>query len=155
VRNSYFTQESHRKVGKIQPKYAAFCVEGSAVTSTVANQKFPLFPGYTFSMPWHRIVAVDDCPPGKGLESVVGEQIVALFNVEGEYFAIDGVCPHQGGPLGQGPLTGCIVTCPWHGWQFDVKTGQHQLSRTLRQPCFPVKIDDGGVWVLIEEPSVT
>lgn len=104
-------------------------------------------------MPWHRIATVDDCPPGQGLEAVVGEQIVALFNVDGEFFAIDGVCPHQGGPLAQGELTGCLVTCPWHGWQFDVKTGQYQLSKTLRQTCFPVKIEDRAVWVKVDEPG--
>ena len=47
-------------------------------------------------------------------------RVIALFNVDGTFYALDGVCPHQGGPLGQGTLEGCIVTCPWHGWQFDV-----------------------------------
>jgi nitrite reductase/ring-hydroxylating ferredoxin subunit len=90
---------------------------------------------------------VEDCPPGGSLETVVGESIVALFNVDGQFFALDGICPHQGGPLGEGKLTGCIVTCPWHGWQFDVRTGQHQLSRTLAQPRFETKVEDGAVWV--------
>lgn len=98
-------------------------------------------------MPWHRIAAVEDCPPGGSLETVVGESIVALFNVDGQFFALDGICPHQGGPLGEGKLTGCIVTCLWHGWQFDVRTGQHQLSRTLAQPRFETKVEDGAVWV--------
>ncbi len=98
-------------------------------------------------MAWHRIASVDDCPPGSGLEAVIGEQIVALFNVDGQFFAIDGVCPHQGGPLAEGELTGCIVTCPWHGWQFDVRNGQHQLNLSLMQPRFETKEEDGGVWV--------
>ena len=85
------------------------------------------------------------------MEVVVGEQIVALFSVGGELFALDGVCPHQGGPLGEGELIGCVVTCPWHGWQFDVRTGQHQLNRTVVQPSFETKTDDGGVWVKIPE----
>ena len=53
-------------------------------------------------MPWLRIAAVEDCPPGKCLETVAGNNVVALFNVDGKFHALDGVCPHQGGPLGQG-----------------------------------------------------
>jgi len=48
---------------------------------------------------------------------------VALFNVDGEIFALDNTCPHAGGPLGEGTLDGEIVTCPWHGWKFNVRTG--------------------------------
>jgi nitrite reductase/ring-hydroxylating ferredoxin subunit len=75
---------------------------------------------------------------------------VALFNVGGEFYALDGVCPHQGGPLGKGCLSGPILTCPWHGWQFDVRSGQHQLSRTLVQPKFNVRVEGGDVLVDLE-----
>ena len=102
-------------------------------------------------MAWHRIANIADCPPGEGMEAFADERVVALFNVDGEFFALDGVCPHQGGPLGQGELTGCIVTCPWHGWQFDVRTGQHQLSRSMKQPRFDTKVEDGSVWVEIPD----
>jgi nitrite reductase/ring-hydroxylating ferredoxin subunit len=85
------------------------------------------------------------------MESVAGDRVIALFNVGGEFFALDGVCPHQGGPLGEGELCGAIVTCPWHGWQFDVRTGQHQLSRNLIQPRFETKIEQGQVWVNLPE----
>jgi nitrite reductase (NADH) small subunit len=96
---------------------------------------------------WVKIAAVDECPPGSAIELVAGERIIALFNVEGTFHALDGVCPHQGGPLGQGDLAGCIVTCPWHGWQFDVRDGQHQLNSRLRQPGFPVRIEGNDVLV--------
>jgi nitrite reductase (NADH) small subunit len=102
-------------------------------------------------MAWHRIASVADCPPGKTLETVAGERVVALFNASGEFFALDGVCPHQGGPLSEGELSGCVVTCPWHGWQFDVRTGQHQFSRSVVQPRFETKIEDGSVWADIPE----
>ncbi|HEY2760088.1 MAG TPA: Rieske 2Fe-2S domain-containing protein [Pirellulales bacterium] len=98
-------------------------------------------------MAWHRIASIVDCPPGKSLEVIIGERVVALFNMNGEFFALDGVCPHQGGPLSEGEISGCIVTCPWHGWQFDVRTGQHQFSRSVVQPRFETKIDDGSVWI--------
>jgi nitrite reductase (NADH) small subunit len=96
---------------------------------------------------WRRVAAVVDCPPGACLEAVADDRIVALFNVDGQFHALDGVCPHQGGPLGKGRLEGCIVTCPWHGWQFDVHDGQHQLSATIRQERFDVRVEDGDVFV--------
>ena len=96
---------------------------------------------------WVRICAVDDCPPGAAREFVADDRIVALFNVAGRLYALDGMCPHQGGPLGRGQLAGSVVTCPWHGWQFDVCTGQHQASRTLAHPHFPVQIQGTDVLV--------
>jgi nitrite reductase (NADH) small subunit len=98
--------------------------------------------------PWIQVCDVTDCPPGQGREFVVGERIVAVFQVDGQFFALDGICPHQGGPLGKGTLRGCIVTCPWHGWQFDVTTGQHQTSRSLVHGRFTVKVE--GQAILIE-----
>jgi nitrite reductase/ring-hydroxylating ferredoxin subunit len=102
-------------------------------------------------MSWIRAVDVSEVPPGQGRELVVAGRIVALFNVDGDYFALDGICPHQGGPLGKGLLRGCIVTCPWHGWQFDVRTGQHQASQLLRHPAFPVKVEEGIVLIDLPE----
>lgn len=99
---------------------------------------------------WVRVAAVADCPPGTGLETVADDRIVALFNVDGEFFALDGVCPHQGGPLGKGELRGQIVTCPWHGWQFDVVTGRHQLSKSVVQPRYRTRVVDGEVFIAVE-----
>src|SRR5262245_33578844 len=102
---------------------------------------------------WVRIAGEQDLKPGDVGEYVAADRIVALFNVDGTFYALDGICPHQGGPLGKGALTGCIVTCPWHGFQFDVTTGQHQTSRSLVHPTFAVKVAEGGVWVDVEVPS--
>ena len=98
---------------------------------------------------WIRIASVEDCAEGASLETVASDRIVALFNVDGEYHALDGVCPHQGGPLGKGCLQGAMVTCPWHGWQFDVRTGQSQLSPAMRQPSLPTRVVDGQIEVQI------
>ena len=103
---------------------------------------------------WIKIADVDDCPPGAARELVVEDRIVALFHAEGEFYALDGVCPHQGGPLGKGQLTGCVLTCPWHGWQFDVRSGQHQFSKNVVQPSFAVRVAEGEVFVdLMSAPS--
>ena len=98
----------------------------------------------------HRVASVSDVPVGEGREFVVGGRIVALFHVGELFFALDGICPHAGGPLAQGKMNGCVVTCPWHGWQFDVGTGRHCLNSQLRQTSFPVVID--GVEILVELP---
>ena len=98
---------------------------------------------------WIAIARASECPPGASIERVAGDRIVALANVAGRFHAIDGLCPHQGGPLGTGTLCGQTLTCPWHGWQFDVATGQHGLSRTVRQEVFQVRERDGLVEVLI------
>lgn len=103
--------------------------------------------------PWKRIASLEDCPPGSTTEWVVDDDIVALFNVDGTLYALDGICPHQGGPLGQGSLTGHIVTCPWHGWQFDVRDGQHQASAALRHPRWEVKVDGDDVFVRKLDPK--
>jgi nitrite reductase/ring-hydroxylating ferredoxin subunit len=94
---------------------------------------------------WTDIAAASDCPPGEGREVVAGGRVLALFNVDGTFYLLDGVCPHQGGPLGRGALAGCVVTCPWHGWQFDVRTGQHQLNPRIVHPAFEVKVERGRV----------
>ena len=99
---------------------------------------------------WIRVASLDDCPPGTASELVAEDRIIALYNVDGTFHALDGICPHQGGPLGKGALTGCVVTCPWHGWQFDVTTGQHKTNASLRHTQFSVRVDDGAVWVDLE-----
>lgn len=102
---------------------------------------------------WEAVAELSELPPGACREVVVGGRMVALFNVEGTVYALDGVCPHQGGPLGKGQLDGKIVTCPWHGWQFDVTTGQHQITQSLQQPTVPLRVEDGTIYVGAESES--
>ncbi len=100
---------------------------------------------------WKFVVALSDCPENGVGEYVVDGRIVALFCVDDEVFALDGICPHQGGPLGQGKLEGCIVTCPWHGWQYDVHDGQHTSIPTLKHTSIPTKLEDGNVYVTLPD----
>ena len=96
------------------------------------------------------VATTEDIPVGERAVVELGRHWVVIFNVDGQFHALDGICPHQGGPLGKGALAGCIITCPWHGFQFDVTTGQHQTSKSLVHPRFPVKVENGQVWVDIE-----
>ena len=102
---------------------------------------------------WVEIAKTEECPPGGALERVADDVLIALFNVAGQYHALDSVCPHQGGPLGKGRLAGQIVTCPWHGWQFDVCTGQHQLTARLHQPTFAVRVEENRVLVNLDRDA--
>jgi nitrite reductase (NADH) small subunit len=104
-------------------------------------------PVHVFMADWIAIARAEQCPPGTSIECVAGDRMVALANVAGTFHAIDGLCPHQGGPLGTGRLCGTILTCPWHGWQFDVASGRHQISPTVSQTVHEVREQDGVVEV--------
>ena len=82
----------------------------------------------------------------KIVEASDGTQI-AIFNVDGEYFAINNICPHRGGPLGEGDVEGTLVACPWHGWQFDVKTGKSPVNPAASVKTFPCKLEGANVCV--------
>jgi nitrite reductase/ring-hydroxylating ferredoxin subunit len=89
--------------------------------------------------------------PGQSAEVVADGRIFAVYNVDGVFHVIDGICPHAGGPLGKGTLRGDIVTCPWHGWQFNVSSGQHCLNQRICQTAYAVRIENGRV--IIDMPQ--
>jgi nitrite reductase (NADH) small subunit len=86
-----------------------------------------------------KIGEVNQVPPGTGKVVRVGGKVIALFNISGTFYAVDNVCTHRGGPLGEGKIDGTIVTCPWHGNQFDVTTGQ-VIVGTLPVTTYAVQI---------------
>jgi nitrite reductase (NADH) small subunit len=100
-----------------------------------------------------RVASLAEIPPGAAKEVTVGDQVVAIFNVDGTLYALDGICRHSGGPLAKGRLAGEVITCPWHGWQFNVTTGHHCLAPRIRADCFAVVAE--GDDVFIETPDGT
>ena len=88
-----------------------------------------------------------DVPVGEGRVVEAEGKTLALFNVDGAFYALDNDCPHRGGPLGEGDLDGTVVVCPWHAWRWDVKTGANVNNPAVMMPCFPVSVDDGRVFV--------
>ncbi len=70
------------------------------------------------------VATVDELQPGERMVVEVGRRWVAIFNVDGTYYAIEDVCTHDDGPLAEGELNGCIITCPRHGATFDIRTGK-------------------------------
>lgn len=94
-----------------------------------------------------RVASVGEIPTGTGKALHARGRPVALFNVGGSFHAIDGTCPHQGGPLGEGYLKGTVVTCPYHFWQFDVVTGQAPDFPQATIERFRVKVEGGEIFV--------
>lgn len=88
---------------------------------------------------------VGDVAPGTGKAVVVGEREIALFNVEGRYYALDNTCPHQGGPLAEGWVDGAAVTCPWHAWTFKLSDGKMTLGDFARVDTFDVRVEGDAV----------
>ena len=88
-----------------------------------------------------------DIPANRGKTITLGDKKIALFNVDGAFYAMDDTCLHRGGPLGEGELEGCVVTCPWHGWQFDVRSGEMTMNPAARVNCYPTRVDAGDVQV--------
>jgi nitrite reductase (NADH) small subunit/3-phenylpropionate/trans-cinnamate dioxygenase ferredoxin subunit len=89
----------------------------------------------------------EDVPPGKIYEFQVGGQAIAIANVAGKLCAINSICAHEGGPLGEGELEGTVVTCPWHAWQYDVTTGKVVQNPSLGVECYPVELRGDDVFV--------
>ena len=88
-----------------------------------------------------------DVPVGEGRVVDAEGRALALFNVEGVFYALDNACAHRGGPLGEGELDGTTVVCPWHAWRWDVKTGANVNNPAVQMACFPVAVDGGRVVV--------
>ncbi|TWU21639.1 Naphthalene 1,2-dioxygenase system ferredoxin subunit [Novipirellula galeiformis] len=94
---------------------------------------------------WIDVAALEDCGEGKAIEVLVEGQVIAIFQNEGELFALDGMCAHQGGPIAQGHVAGGCVTCPWHGWQYELATGIQTINRQPLQKTFAVRQRDGRI----------
>lgn len=86
---------------------------------------------------------------GTGLVAEVNGQAIAVFNVDGTYYAIDNTCVHRGGPLGEGDLEEETVTCPWHGWQFNVKTGACVNNPSASIKSYQVKVEGTDIKVML------
>lgn len=95
-----------------------------------------------------RVASKSDVSPGEVRVFNVDGRSIALANVDGEFFATDNVCTHDGGPLGEGILVGDQVECPRHGARFDVRTGQVRVLPAVRPVrTYPVHVTDDEVQV--------
>ena len=96
------------------------------------------------------VARLEDVPPGTVKTFFVGDQHLALANVDGEIYAIQDVCTHDGGPLGEGEVDGYEVECPRHGARFDLRTGAvRSFPAVVGITTYPVKVEDSEIKVAL------
>jgi nitrite reductase/ring-hydroxylating ferredoxin subunit len=93
---------------------------------------------------------VETMPPGARKIVMAGTREIALFNVDGRFYAIESTCPHQGGPMAEGWVAEGCVTCPWHAWTFELATGKMTLGDYATIDVFDVRVENGMVCVSSE-----
>jgi len=96
-----------------------------------------------------KVAQTSEIPAGQGKCVEVEGKRIAIFNVDGTYYAIDDVCPHQGGPLNEGELSATVVPCPWHGWEYDITTGVNRDDSDVVQEKFEVMVDGNDILVAV------
>lgn len=115
-----------------------------------------------FELKWHRVAGLDELPEGRVKTVTAETHSMALTHIDGEYTAMENRCPHQGGPLGEGSIEvggdgQCWLRCPWHGWDFDPKTGLPPGGHEdTGQKIYPLEVRDDGIYIGLEaEPPHT
>jgi len=102
-------------------------------------------------MPLLRLCSKSELPAnGQATEMMLNGRVICVANAGGEISAMDNVCLHRGGPLGQGVVDRDKIICPWHGWTFDRRTGAALHDNRARVPVYPVKIEGDDVMIYIE-----
>ena len=111
----------------------------------------------------HYVAGADELGPGDRVIVEIDGREICVFNVDGEFHALANYCVHQGGPACEGLLSGTlavdddfelvysregrVLSCPWHGWEFDVTTGEHLSHTGYRLPTYDVEVEDDGIYV--------
>ena len=100
---------------------------------------------------WVRVCSVAEAPPeGQVAEAQARDFQVCLAQVNGTLHAMENLCPHRQGPLGQGWIENGAVVCPWHAWAFDVRTGEAGYPEGERVNVYPLRIEGEDVLVDVE-----
>lgn len=118
-------------------------------------------------MPAHLVGPASEFPPGTHRLVKIRNTEIGIFNVDGHFYALPNICPHQYGPVSTGGVGGMmtcsaatgwkhafiregeILTCPWHGFEFDITTGRCLSTPGLRVRQYPVTVEDGQIWVTL------
>jgi nitrite reductase (NADH) small subunit len=86
-----------------------------------------------------------EIPEGKAKTVNLGTRTVAIFHHQGQFYAIDDMCMHMGASLAAGDVENCVVTCPWHGWQFNIQDGTWVNSPRLKTNAYKVRVQGDEV----------
>jgi nitrite reductase (NADH) small subunit len=99
-------------------------------------------------MTFTKLTIESELPPVTAAkEFPCSDKVICVANVNGTISAMDNVCLHRGGPLGQGMIEGAKLVCPWHGWQWDPQTGQSVHDARAKVAVYPLKIENGDVLI--------
>lgn len=99
---------------------------------------------------YERVAAVDDIPDGSGQTVWAGAEEIALFNSQGAFYAISNICPHRGAPLSEGFIEGERVLCPWHCFDFHLRSGECGMVPGMRVKAYELKVEDGEIFVRVK-----
>jgi len=103
---------------------------------------------------WFKVCRNDELKPGQARSISLLARPYAVFNVNGELYGMDASCGHMKANLASGRLHGDVVECLMHNWEYNVKTGQCLNMPDTRLRTFPVKVEDGEIWIGMEWPPV-
>jgi nitrite reductase (NADH) small subunit len=98
-------------------------------------------------MAFVKVGSLTALPSGSVMEVILGDDSYAICNLNGELHALYGICPHAGGPIGQGTLQDNIVTCPWHEWAYDCRTGENDFDPAVKLDTFAVKVEGDDILI--------
>src|SRR5213078_1983005 len=99
-------------------------------------------------MAFVRVARGDDIPAGRGRLVEAGAHTLAVFNGgDGRFYAVSALCPHEDGPLAEGWIEGDAVVCPWHGFDFELRTGRCRVDEGLAIAVYPVRVNGSDVEV--------
>ena len=96
-----------------------------------------------------KVASLSELAPGSAKAVEVKGKAIALFNVQGTIYATDNTCLHQGGPLGEGELMGEVVICPWHQWEYNVRTGEMVGNSSVKLATYPLQVEGIDIKVAV------
>jgi nitrite reductase (NADH) small subunit len=96
---------------------------------------------------FYKVATIDEIPPGSGKKIELGRREIAVFQFNGEFYAIDDFCPHRGAPLSEGFLEAGKVFCPWHCFDFNLQSGECTTVPSLRVETYEVKIEGNELFI--------
>jgi nitrite reductase (NADH) small subunit/3-phenylpropionate/trans-cinnamate dioxygenase ferredoxin subunit len=108
---------------------------------------------FQFMSEFQTVAKVGSIPPGTGRAFPVDGRVIAVFNDQGTYRAIDDFCPHMGASLASGDLEDSIVTCPWHAWRFDTRDGTWCDNRKIKISSYEVRLLGDDIQIKVEKPT--
>lgn len=99
-----------------------------------------------------KVLNISDLPPGQTRVVEIGDRTIALFNANGRFYALDNICAHRGGPLGEGFVdqNNLTVQCPWHGWVYGLSSGTSPGNPLARVECFEVLVEGDEIKIALD-----